>query len=79
MIIGGTLLHLVTIIPLIYCLVEVTKTDTAISEAGIFDSNITDMTEQVDYLQYDVEFIVNETGKVVGLLTFMFYLHQHPR
>ena len=79
MIIGGTLLHLVTIIPLIYCLVEVTKIDTAISEAGIFDSNITDMTEQVDYLQYDVEFIVNETGKVVGLLTFMFYLHQHPR
>ena len=40
-IVGSTLLHVATIISLIYCLIEVTKIDTAVFEAEKLDSNIT--------------------------------------
>ena len=40
-IVGGTLLHVATIISLIYCLIEVTKIDNAVFEAEKLDSNFT--------------------------------------
>ena len=40
-IVGSTLLHVATIISLIYCLIEVTKIDNAVFEAEKLDSNIT--------------------------------------
>ena len=62
-IIGSAILHLGTIIPLIYCLVKICALNTALSEAIKLGHNITNISGQMDRMQFDVDLIVNESGR----------------
>ena len=62
-IIGSAILHLLTIMPLIYCLVKIHTLSTALSEVTKLGLNITDISGQMDKMQFDIDLIVNESGR----------------
>ena len=62
-IICSAILHLITIIPLIYCLVKIHTLSTALSEATKLGLNITDILGQMDKMQFDIDLIVEESGR----------------
>ena len=62
-IICSAILHLISIIPLIYCLVKIHTLSTALSEVTKLGLNITDISGQMDKMQFDIDLIVNESGR----------------